>query len=294
MQCIITFDLHYRLNLFLRSIKKFMPELPEVETVCSGLRPHLCQRTFTNVLVREFQLRWLIPVNLAEHLIGEQIVSIQRRGKYILIQTQKGTLILHLGMSGHLKILPLNYPLETHDHLDFIFDEQLCLRFHDPRKFGAILWTTEPIEQHRLLKNLGPEPLTAEFTAENFYARIHSRRRMIKTLIMDGHIVVGIGNIYASEALFVAGILPTRFAHQLSLTECRRLVNAIRQVLQQAIAQGGTSLKDFINTEGKPGYFAQALQVYGRVNQPCYRCQQLISQQLITQRMSYFCRHCQK
>jgi formamidopyrimidine-DNA glycosylase len=270
-----------------------MPELPEVETVCNGLRPYLQYRTFTQVLIREFQLRWPVPVDLAAQLVGQQVLEISRRGKYCLIHTHDGTLIVHLGMSGSLQIMLTQQAVKLHDHVDFCFDDQICLRFNDPRKFGAVLWTTQAIENHRLLKDLGPEPLTAAFTAQGLYAQTRGRRRKVKTLIMDGHIVVGVGNIYASEALFIAGILPSRAGGELSLDDCHRLVAAIRQVLQQAIAQGGTSLKDFINAEGKPGYFSQSLAVYGRAGQACYRCQQRIEQQLISQRMSYFCPYCQ-
>jgi formamidopyrimidine-DNA glycosylase len=270
-----------------------MPELPEVETTCKGISPYIIGNTITQVIVRQTQLRWPIPQDLTQTLSGMQILGVSRRGKYCLLHTQTGSLILHLGMSGNLRIVHVSESVKPHDHVDFIFANSVVLRFNDQRKFGAVLWASGDVASHPLLKDLGPEPLTDDFSAEHLYRLAHKRKTAIKTFIMDGHIVVGVGNIYASESLFMAGIAPTQAAGSLSLLECENLVTAIRTVLQRAIEQGGTSLKDFVNAEGKPGYFSQSLAVYGRGGLPCYRCQTLIEQVKISQRMSYFCPVCQ-
>ena len=270
-----------------------MPELPEVETICNGIRPFIIQKTLVNVIVRESQLRWKIPDDFAKTLQAGKVETVTRRGKYCLVQISSGSIILHLGMSGSLRIVNPQTPITRHDHVDFIFEEQTILRFNDPRKFGAVLWCEGDALKHRLLKNLGPEPLSAAFNAKLLHQRSLKRRKAIKTFIMDGHIVVGVGNIYASEALFVAGIHPERATGSLSLPDCERLVRSIKTVLQHAINQGGTTLKDFVNAEGKPGYFSQKLQVYGRTQQPCYQCQTPIEQIIQAQRSSYFCPICQ-
>jgi formamidopyrimidine-DNA glycosylase len=270
-----------------------MPELPEVETTCKGISPYIIGNTIAHVLVRESQLRWPIPTDLAQTLCGLQITSVTRRGKYCLLNTSTGSLILHLGMSGNLRIVTINESAKKHDHVDFIFMNNTVLRFNDQRKFGAVLWANGDVAIHPLLKDLGPEPLTADFTGETLYQQATGRKMPIKTFIMDGHIVVGVGNIYASESLFMAGIAPTRATGSISLEAYQRLVAAIKTVLQRAIDQGGTTLRDFVNAQGKPGYFSQSLAVYGRAGLPCHQCQTPIQQIKIGQRASYFCPVCQ-
>jgi len=271
-----------------------MPELPEVETTCNGIRPHIENKIIREVIVREAQLRWLIPTDFAENVTGLKIISVTRRGKYCLLNTDTGAVILHLGMSGTLRITSTQQSAAKHDHVDFIFADNTVLRFNDPRKFGAVLWAAGDAHQHKLIASLGVEPLTDEFTGEHLYQLASKRRKAIKTFIMDGHIVVGVGNIYASESLFIAGILPTRPAGKVSLKEYQKLACVIKNVLQKAIEQGGTTLKDFVNESGKAGYFSQSLQVYGRKGQACYHCQTSIETLTIGQRMSYFCSECQK
>ncbi|MCK5728549.1 MAG: bifunctional DNA-formamidopyrimidine glycosylase/DNA-(apurinic or apyrimidinic site) lyase [Methylococcales bacterium] len=270
-----------------------MPELPEVETVCNGIRPHIQAKIITQVIVRDPQLRWRIPDDFIEMVMGITVNKITRRGKYCLLEADDGSVILHLGMSGSLHIVAENHPIKAHDHVDFIFEDQIILRFNDPRKFGAVLWAEGDVFEHRLLKNLGPEPLSVDFTGELLFQRALKRRKAVKNFIMDGHIVVGVGNIYASESLFAAGIHPERAAGQISLAEYQTLAQAIRNVLEKAITQGGTTLKDFTNADGKPGYFSQALQVYARAGELCYQCQTPISKITLGQRASYFCHQCQ-
>lgn len=270
-----------------------MPELPEVETTLRGITPHILGKQFREIIVRQTQLRWPVPQLLPQTLPGLTLSGITRRGKYLLLTTSEGTLLLHLGMSGSLRILEQPQAPGKHDHVDFVFDDTTILRYNDPRKFGAVLWTNAAAESHPLLVDLGPEPLSAEFNADYLYARTRRRRVAVKPLIMDSHVVVGVGNIYANEALFKAGILPARTADTLELTECKRLMEAIRDVLARAIEQGGTTLRDFSNPEGKPGYFKQQLTVYGRAGEACNLCQQPIRQLKLGQRASYFCQHCQ-
>lgn len=270
-----------------------MPELPEVETTCKGISPYIVNNIITDVIVRQAQLRWPVPTNLAQTVSGLEINSVTRRGKYCLLNTSSGSVILHLGMSGNLRIVNSNAKPGKHDHVDFVFQNNAVLRFNDQRKFGAILWATNDVNAHPLLKDLGPEPLTTDFNGEQLFFCATKRKIPVKTFIMDGHIVVGVGNIYASESLFMAGIIPTRLTGSLSLSDCQTLATTIKQVLQHAIEQGGTTLKDFVNAEGKPGYFSQSLAVYGRAGLPCYQCQSLIQQVKIGQRASYFCPTCQ-
>lgn len=271
-----------------------MPELPEVETTCNGIRPHIQHKTITNVIVREAQLRWLIPADFADIISGLTINDVTRRGKYCLLNTATGSIILHLGMSGNLRIVNVNTPVTRHDHVDFIFNDETVLRFNDPRKFGAVLWAQGEVLEHKLLKNLGIEPLESDFDGHYLYQRANKRRKAIKTFIMDGNIVVGVGNIYASESLFIAGILPTRAAGNVTLAEYEKLSAAIQNVLQRAIEQGGTTLKDFVNEQGKAGYFSQSLRVYGRAGQACYQCQKPVEKITLAQRASYFCAGCQQ
>lgn len=270
-----------------------MPELPEVETTCKGISPYIIGNIITDVIVRQSQLRWPVPTDLASLVANLQINHVLRRGKYCLLTAQTGSVILHLGMSGNLRIVNRNDRPNKHDHVDFIFKNNAVLRFNDQRKFGAVLWGAGDVMEHPLLKDLGPEPLTDDFNGEYLFFRSTQRKMPVKTFIMDGHIVVGVGNIYASESLFLAGIAPTRAAGSLSLPDYQKLAETIKTVLQRAIEQGGTTLKDFVNAEGKPGYFSQSLAVYGRAGLPCQQCQTLIQQVKIGQRASYFCPLCQ-
>ena len=270
-----------------------MPELPEVETICNGIRPYIQHQTIQNVIVRESQLRWKIPNDFSSSIIGLKINNVTRRGKYCLLNTVSGSIILHLGMSGSLRIVNSHTAVKRHDHVDFIFNDEIILRFNDPRKFGAVLWGEGDVYQHKLLKTLGSEPLSVDFNGEYLYQRAIKRRKAIKSFIMDGHILVGVGNIYASESLFAAKLHPLQAAGKISLVEYQTLATEIKKVLQRAIQQGGTTLKDFVNEQGKPGYFSQSLQVYGRAGEPCYQCQTLIEQLIIAQRASYFCPTCQ-
>lgn len=271
-----------------------MPELPEVETTCRGIAPHLIGQRFQQVTIYQPRLRWAIPEDFADTLTGQQVHSVTRRAKYILIRLDRGHIILHLGMSGSVRIVPYDDPLKKHDHVSLQFSNTQCLRYHDPRRFGCLLWTTGDISQHPLLHNLGIEPLSDAFTGDYLLQRAQKRQIAVKTFIMSQTMVVGIGNIYASEALFLAGIHPQRPAHQVSAAEYKILVQHIREVLQAAIMQGGTTLRDFTNSEGKAGYFQQTLRVYGRAGQACVQCGQPIKQQVITQRSSFFCKQCQR
>jgi formamidopyrimidine-DNA glycosylase len=269
-----------------------MPELPEVETTRHGISPWITGRTVTGVIARRHALRWPLP-DLAALLPGRTVQHISRRAKYLLLTCDDaGTLLIHLGMSGSLRILPTDTAAQTHDHLDIQFDSH-CLRLRDPRRFGAVLWTEELPAQHPLLRHLGPEPLSAAFNADYLYACARSRRTAIKTLLMNGKVVVGVGNIYATEALYAAGIHPNRAACRITHTRLARLVNAVQQILRTAIQQGGTTLRDFQQEDGKPGYFRHQLQVYGRADQPCYHCQTHLQMQRIGQRSSVYCPNCQ-
>lgn len=271
-----------------------MPELPEVETTRKGILPHLLNHTVTRVIVRNKNLRWPVPAGLNNKLKQQQIISIDRRAKYLLLQFKHGTLIIHLGMSGSLRILPCDSAVEKHDHFELQLDTQQCMRLRDPRRFGAVLWTTKDPMQHKLLIHLGPEPLTADFDPDHIYQQSRNRKTTIKQFIMDSKIVVGVGNIYASEALFLAGIHPKRPAGKISRPRFQALTRAIKNVLSQAIQQGGTTLKDFTASDGKPGYFKQQLNVYDRKGEPCNRCKKPVKQETIGQRSTYYCTSCQK
>lgn len=271
-----------------------MPELPEVETVRRGIAPHLIGQTVAAVIVRQPRLRWPVPEALAARLPGQTIQSVERRAKYLLLRTAAGTAILHLGMTGRLRLLPKDTPLQKHDHADLVLASGDCLRFNDSRRFGALLWTEEPPEQHPLLQTLGPEPFAAAFTGDALYRRAQGRTVAIKTFIMDPHVVVGVGNIYANESLFASGISPLRPAAQVTRAECERLVGVIREILDEAIRQGGTTLRDFIGGDGEPGYFQQSLCVYDRRGLSCTACGQPIQRCRIGQRATYYCPHCQR
>lgn len=270
-----------------------MPELPEVETTRRGIAPHVEGKQFTGVTIRQHQLRWPIPKELPSLLNKRKVLRVDRRGKYLLFKFSHGHLIVHLGMSGSLRICPLSMPLQKHDHVDFILPGKQCLRFHDPRRFGAVLWTQEPVEQHELLNHLGPEPLSEDFTSELLFTLSRKRKKDIKAFIMDSHIVVGVGNIYANEALFGSGIRPTKAAGKITKKQSTLLVDEIKAVLQRSITQGGTTLRDFVGGDGKPGYFVQQLNVYGRAGEPCKTCNTQLKEIRQAGRSSVYCPHCQ-
>lgn len=271
-----------------------MPELPEVETSRRGIEPHLYQQTIAKVVIRHYQLRWPIDMNLPRLLANQQIQAITRRAKYILVTTTAGTLLIHLGMSGSLRVLPQDTPLLKHDHVDIILTTGKCLRFNDPRRFGCLLWTETDPSLHPLLNQLGPEPLSEAFDGKDLFIKSRNKKTAIKSFIMDSHIVVGVGNIYANEALFLAGIHPQRPANTLTLAQCEQLAVAIKHVLSSAIEQGGTTLRNFVSSEGKPGYFKQQLLVYGRGGLSCKNCKTLLSEIRLGQRTTVFCLNCQR
>lgn len=272
-----------------------MPELPEVETIRNGIAPHISGRTITQVVLRNRCLRWPVANHLEDILTGLRIDAVTRRAKYLLFHTVQGCLIMHLGMSGSLRIYAdgAATAVQKHDHADFLFDDGTLLRFHDPRRFGAILWFAGVAECHPLLARLGPEPLGSDFTAEYLHHAVQHSQRTIKTILMDSHIVVGVGNIYASEALFQGGILPTRVAATLHRPDYAALVSAVRDVLKRAIAAGGSTLRDFVNSDGQRGYFQQQYAVYGRAGEPCRQCGHDIIRITQAQRSSFYCPQCQ-
>lgn len=269
-----------------------MPELPEVETTRSGIEPHLLGRTVTALTVRNPRLRWPIPEDLAIQIEGQRFTAIRRRAKYLLLDIGGGSLISHLGMSGSLRLVPAGSPPGKHDHVDIALDSGMLLRYHDPRRFGAMLWCRAG-DVHPLLVSLGPEPLSAEFDGERLYQCSRGRQMAVKPFIMDNAVVVGVGNIYASEALFAAGIDPRREAGRISRARYQRLAEEIRRVLAYAIQRGGTTLRDFVGGDGQPGYFQQELFVYGRAGEPCKVCGRTLSECRLGQRSSVFCRACQ-
>lgn len=270
-----------------------MPELPEVETTRRGIRPYVKEQRVTKVVIRQPKLRWPIPESIYT-LQDQMILDVQRRSKYLLLNSPKGTAIIHLGMSGSLRITEADEAPRKHDHFDFSMENNKILRYHDPRRFGALLWTEEPIATHPLITTLGPEPLSTQFDGKHLFKATRKRRIAIKNLIMNSHIVVGVGNIYASESLFLAGIRPGIAAGRLTQQQCHHLCEHIKAVLSRAITQGGTTLKDFVNPDSTPGYFAQSLNVYGRTGQPCLRCDTPIKQKQIAQRSSFYCPQCQQ
>ena len=271
-----------------------MPELPEVETTRRGIEPHLLGRRITGVVIRQRRLRWPIPRALDRNLPGQIIRDVRRRGKYLLLDTDTGTAILHLGMSGSLRLVPRDAPVGKHDHVDLQLDSGQSLRLTDPRRFGALLWSSEPAEQHELLVELGPEPLSDAFDGEHLFNAARRRKIAVKQFIMDSHIVVGVGNIYASEALFMAGIHPTRPAGRIARERYAALANAIKKVLAASIKMGGTTLRDFVGGDGQPGYFKQTLRVYDRLGEPCRKCGGPIRGKRIGQRSSFYCAKCQR
>ena len=271
-----------------------MPELPEVETTLRGISPYVIGTRITAVRVRERRLRWPVPQSLARQLTGQTVIALTRRAKYLLFETKAGTMLLHLGMSGNLSITAATKPPGKHDHVDFIFDHERCLRFNDPRRFGSLHWCRQAPREHPLLRALGPEPLGPDFTGDFLYAASRGRRVAIKQHLMNARVVVGVGNIYASESLFRAGIHPRRAAGRIAKTRMHRLVAETRQVLTEAIGQGGTTLRDFVVGDGQPGYFQQELKVYNQANQPCQRCGAPIRIIRQGQRATYYCASCQR
>lgn len=270
-----------------------MPELPEVETTRRGIAPHLTGRRITRLVVREPRLRWPVPATLPDRLAGRHIEQVSRRAKYLLLTVPPGTLILHLGMSGSLRLVPANQPPARHDHLDLVLAQGLCLRLTDPRRFGSVHWTEAPPADHPLLRALGPEPLTDEFDGDWLYARSRNRRSAVKPFVMNAQNVVGVGNIYASEALHLAGIDPARAAGRIGRDRYRQLATAIKTVLRAAIEAGGTTLRDFLASDGRPGYFRHHLRVYGRAGEPCPQCATPIRLRVLGQRATYDCVRCQ-
>jgi formamidopyrimidine-DNA glycosylase len=270
-----------------------MPELPEVETTLRGVSPHLLGHTVRELIVQERRLRWPVPDDLIE-IEGTPILSGSRRGKYLLFATARGTLLIHLGMSGSLRVLAPSIPWRKHDHLAFSLDSGMELRFHDPRRFGTVQWIHGDPCAHPLLKDLGPEPLSTDFTARHLFDLSRDRSASIKSFIMDSHIVVGVGNIYACEALFMAGIRPTLAAGKVSLPRFVKLVKTIQEVLAASIEMGGTTLRDFLNESGEPGYFKQTLHVYDREDQPCRICGTPVKRIVQTNRSTFLCPKCQK
>lgn len=271
-----------------------MPELPEVETTMRGIRPHVTGKEITAVRVRDARLRWPVPDDLAQRLTGSSIEQVERRAKYLLLRTQRGTLLIHLGMSGSLRILPATTPAQKHDHVDLVFADRTCLRLRDPRRFGSMLWCDGDPHTHKLLRALGPEPLDDGFDADYLFRATRKRKVDIKQLLMNQSIVVGVGNIYASEALFLAGINPRRAAEKITREQCARLVAEIGKVLNYAITQGGTTLRDFVGSNGDSGYFQLKLNVYGKEGEACSRCGSSIKQVRQGQRSTFYCGQCQK
>lgn len=271
-----------------------MPELPEVETVKRGLAPHLQDQLIRGLIVRQPRLRWPVPQSLSAVLPGERIQSLDRRGKYLLIHVPAGAAIFHLGMSGSLRILSQDISAGKHDHVDLLLASGLMLRLHDPRRFGALLWAPGDPMQHKLLASLGPEPLSAAFDGAFLHASLRGKKVSIKQAIMDSHRVVGVGNIYANEALFGARIHPRTAAGRLSLARSQRLVASIKAVLSRAIKVGGTTLKDFVDGDGQAGYFQIELQVYGREGEPCRACQTGLRKIVLGGRSTFYCPRCQR
>lgn len=271
-----------------------MPELPEVETTRRGIAPHVEGCEVSEVLLRQSRLRVPVPVDLVDRLVGARLGEISRRAKYLLIPViGQGTLLWHLGMSGSLRIARLGELPKKHDHVDLVLDNGMILRYHDPRRFGFIDWLEGDATSDRRLARLGPEPLSEAFDGERLYALSRGRKLAVKPFVMDNAVVVGVGNIYAAEALFMAGIDPRRAAGRISRERYNRLAEAIREVLAAAIIQGGTTLRDFVSGTGEPGYFAQQLNVYGRDGQPCRRCGAELRLVTLGQRASVYCGECQ-
>ena len=280
-----------------------MPELPEVETARRGLEPHLVGRTVHDVEVRERRLRYPVPAKLGEKIKRRRLQNITRRGKYLLFHFANGVLIAHLGMSGSLRVVSGRLPPDKHEHLDIVFSGDKCLRYRDVRKFGLFLWSESHVKgghvkgdvmAHRLLANLGVEPLSPEFDGAYLHKAAQGRQTPVKNLIMNSRVVVGVGNIYASEALFLAKINPARSAGRIGRQRYDVLAGAIGEVLRKAIKKGGTTLRDFVREDGEPGYFSLSLNVYGREGEACVNCARPIKRRTLGQRSSFYCAYCQR
>ena len=276
-----------------RKMNHIMPELPEVETIRRGIEPLVVNRRVTSVLVRQPKLRWLVSPELGQALTGQMIQAVNRRGKYLLFTTGNGRMMIHLGMSGSLRILSSMTAAGKHDHVDIELDNGQMLRYRDPRRFGSIFWL-EAGEGHDLIDKLGPEPLENEFDVEYLMTRSRGRKVPVKLFLMNSQIVVGIGNIYANEALFMAGIRPDRLAGSISKKRYSQLITAVKNVLSDAIIAGGTTLRDFVREDGSAGYFKQSLNVYGRGGLPCPICQRALREIRMGQRTTVFCTRCQR
>jgi formamidopyrimidine-DNA glycosylase len=270
-----------------------MPELPEVETTLRGISPHIKNQTVHQVIIRQPKLRWTIPAELPQLIEQQTLLSLSRRAKYLLLHFETGTLLIHLGMSGSLRVITENTPPAKHDHFEIVFAHNKSIRLTDPRRFGAVLWLGKNPESHPLLSKLGPEPLGTEITANYLYQKSRAKKVSIKQFLMNQSIVTGIGNIYCTEALYTAGISPVRSAGNISLKRYQKLLATIQEILTLAIEQGGTTLHDFVGSDGKPGYFKQKLSAYGRAGLPCSICQQALSEIKQAQRTTVYCSRCQ-
>jgi len=269
-----------------------MPELPEVEVCRLGISPHLIGKEVQDIVIRNHQLRWPIPEEIAQAK-GQIVLTVERRAKYLLIRCESGTILLHLGMSGTIRVVKQSTAVAKHDHFDLVLENSNVLRLNDPRRFGAVLWLDNHNDEQGLLSKLGPEPLSDDFSNGYLFQKAQGRKVPIKTFVMNNHIVVGVGNIYANEALFKAGILPTALAGNINEERLNALTHIIKAVLAAAIKQGGTTLKDFTQADGRPGYFAQSLQVYGRAGQACHCCNTTLEEIRQSNRSSVFCPSCQ-
>jgi len=270
-----------------------MPELPEVETSRRGIAPYVVDQRVQGITIRERRLRWPISTAVDKHLPGATIQSVGRRAKYLLLETDAGTAMIHLGMSGSVFIVDTETPAGVHDHFDVALDSGMSLRFRDPRRFGSLHWTND-LANHQLIRELGPEPLDDEFNSDYLWQKSRGRRVTIKQFIMNASVVVGVGNIYASESLFLAGIHPQRAAGRVAKHRYELLVAAIKDVLAKAIDAGGTTLRDFYGGDGEAGYFQQELSVYGRDGEPCKNCKREVSAVVLGQRSTFYCKHCQR
>lgn len=270
-----------------------MPELPEVETTLRGIAPHMLGRTIKHIDITQPMLRWPVPEEI-HTLNGARVTNLRRRAKYLIIETTAGCAIMHLGMSGSLRVVNDDAQRRKHDHVEFLLCDKGRIRYHDPRRFGALLWTDKQPENHPLLQTLGPEPLGNEFNGDRLFRLSRRKKVAVKNFIMNNSIVVGVGNIYANEALFLAGIRPGKAAGRITAAAYETLAGHIRQTLQRAIDMGGTTLRDFVNSSGEPGYFQQSLHVYGRHNEPCTHCSTQIKMKVIGQRSTFYCPECQR
>lgn len=271
-----------------------MPELPEVETVLRGITPHCLDKRIHHVELRNRRLRWPITRSLPRYLKDQKFIRISRRAKYLLFETVNGGFLLHLGMSGSLRVTGVGQEFLKHDHVEIQFTDGKVLRFNDPRRFGCLLWSSKDLSDHPRLRGLGVEPLTGDFSASYLKSCFKDRKMSIKQALMDQKIVVGVGNIYVSEVLFKCGIHPVRRCGRISVQRLNRLVESVKIILADAISSGGTTIRDFLDAKSKPGYFSQQLAVYGRENLPCIRCKSLVRRVVISGRSTFYCPKCQK